>query len=43
MISELKIVWSRLVENKYISDILGNLLCERLQDEDVFVKTIKET
>lgn len=41
--SELKIVWSRLVENKYISDILANLLCERLHDEEVFVKTIKET
>lgn len=41
--SELKIIWSRLVENKYISDILGNLLCERLKNDEVFVETVKKT
>ena len=41
--SELKIIWSRLVENKYISEMFGNFLCERLKNDEVFVETVKKT
>lgn len=38
---ELKMIWDKLVENKYVSEILGNLLCERLSDDEVFVNSVK--
>ena len=40
--SELKLLWYRLVENNYFPIILGNLLCDRFINDEVFVNDIKK-